>query len=445
MNITRSGNTATVTTTSPHGLVDGDAVKISGSSLAEYNGIFQISYVSATVFTIHVTAATSSAQLVALNQTTRNWTGMAAAPNGNIYAAVALGDIYMRTAGTGDFVALSQTPRDWYGMAAAPNGNIYASVNTVGDIYMQTAGSGAFAALGQTARAWSGMAAAPNGNIYAAVSAGDIYMQTAGAGAFVALGQTSRTWFGMAAAPNGNIYAADEGGDIYMQTAGVGAFVALSQTVRNWGVMAAAPNGNVYAAEGLGDLYIQTAGTGAFVAFGQTSRDWFGMTAAVNGDVYMAVHGGDIYMLDGIGSATGLRMYPYTESYYKLTKYARCGDRDLYLHESDGHIYEGLSTLYQDAGIPISMFVRTTRIDANSSKIKVMNRIGVIADDVDSIAMMRWSDDDKTTDSAYRIIDLNVKEPMLRKCGAFQRRSIEFKHVGNKPLDITDVEINGGP
>jgi hypothetical protein len=42
----------------------------------------------------------------------------------------------MQTGGSGPFVALNQTARAWRGMAAAPNGNVYASVQN-GDIYMQ--------------------------------------------------------------------------------------------------------------------------------------------------------------------------------------------------------------------------------------------------------------------------------------------------------------------
>ncbi|MEK7169987.1 MAG: hypothetical protein AAB767_01735, partial [Patescibacteria group bacterium] len=86
--------------------------------------------------------------------------------------------------GTDDFVALGQTSRWWHGMAAAPNGDVYASVYDDGDIYLQTNGTGDFVALGQTSRHWVAMAAAPNGNVYAADSGGldfdggDIYMQT---------------------------------------------------------------------------------------------------------------------------------------------------------------------------------------------------------------------------------------------------------------------------
>jgi ABC-type Fe3+-hydroxamate transport system substrate-binding protein len=240
-----------------------------------------------------------------LLQTGRTWLPMAAAPNGNVYAAEISGDIYMQTNGTGNFVALSQTNRNWYGIVAAPNGNVYAAVQG-GDIYMQTNGTGNFVALSQTSRNWYGMAAAPNGNVYAAVQGGDIYMQTNGTGNFVALSQTSRQWTSMSAAPNGNVYAAVNGGDIYMQTNGTGNFVALSQTSRQWAGIVAAPNGNVYASVYTGDIYMQTNGTGNFVALSQGSRQWVGMSAAPNNNVYAAVLGGDIYMQADIAGTPNL-------------------------------------------------------------------------------------------------------------------------------------------
>ena len=46
---------------------------------------------------------------------------MAVAPNGDVYASVFNGDIYKQTGGTGDFVALEQTSRTWVGLAAAPS------------------------------------------------------------------------------------------------------------------------------------------------------------------------------------------------------------------------------------------------------------------------------------------------------------------------------------
>jgi hypothetical protein len=238
-----------------------------------------------------------------LGQTVRDWRGMAAAPNGNVYAAAGI-DIYMQTNGIGDFISLGQSIGGIYSMAAAPNGNVYAAAFGGGTIYMQTNGTGNFVSLGQTGRDWRGIAAAPNGNVYASVNGGDIYMQTNGVGNFVALGQTSRAWNGITVAPNGNVYAAAINGDIYMQTNGVGNFVALGQTSRNWRGMASAPNGNVYAVVEGGTIYMQTNGTGNFVSLGQTNRNYQSMAAAPNGNVYVSVYNVDIYMQnnDSVGA-----------------------------------------------------------------------------------------------------------------------------------------------
>ena len=79
----------------------------------------------------------------------------------------------MQTAGVGNFIALGQTNRVWRGMAAAPNGNVYASTFG-GDIYMQTGGVGNFIALGQASKQWEPMTAAPNGNVYDCIYINDI-------------------------------------------------------------------------------------------------------------------------------------------------------------------------------------------------------------------------------------------------------------------------------
>lgn len=171
----------------------------------------------------------------------KSLTGITISPStGDVYICdygfdpyAAGGGIYKQTDGSGIFNKLtSVTLRHWGCMAAAPNGNIYAA-ETNGDIYMlSSAGTGDFAALSQTSRVWVGMTAAPNGNIYACEYGGDIYMQTGGSGNFIALGQASRVWSALAAAPNGDVYAAEQYGDqsIYIQTFGVGDFVLLSQT-----------------------------------------------------------------------------------------------------------------------------------------------------------------------------------------------------------------------
>jgi len=241
-----------------------------------------------------------------LNQTVRQWYGVASAPNGDIYACVYNGDIYMQTGGTGDFIALSQTTRAWQVIAAAPNGDVYCA-DAGRDIYKQTGGTGNFIALGQTNRNWKGLTVNPiTGDVYACVQNGDIYMQTAGAGNFNALSQTARNYWGMAVNPlTGDVYVGVYGGDIYMQTGGTGTFNALGQTNRAWFGLGSDPSGNIYATVDGINIFKQTDGSGAFVSLNQTARQWYGIAGAPNGDVYATVwNSGNIYRLNALSGGT---------------------------------------------------------------------------------------------------------------------------------------------
>ena len=249
-----------------------------------------------------------SSNFLALGGINRNYTYATVSYSGDVY--VAADDIYKQTGGAGNFITQGAGSKQWVGIAVAPNGDVYASVgagatnnSATGDIYKQTGGVGGFVAMGQTIRPWAGMCAAPNGDIYAAEGGGfsvgvtgDIYKLSGGT--FVALGQGPKVWQGMYAAPNGDIFAVVRGGDIYKQTGGVGNFVAQGQTSRTWNSITKLLNGDFIAATGYGgnsgDIYKQTGGVGSFVSLGQTIRTWDSVGS--NGiDVYAVVYSGDIY------------------------------------------------------------------------------------------------------------------------------------------------------
>ena len=196
-------------------------------------------------------------------------------------------------------VGLGQNTRKWNAMCVAPNGNVYAATE-LGDIYKQTAGAGNFIAQGQALLNWTDMCAAPNGDVYASVQGGDIYKQTNGTGAFVALGQASLNWNGMTAALNGDIYASVYGGDIYKQTNGTGAFVATLQTTRNWGSMQTAANGDIYATAKLSGsgtyfaiIYKKLVASSIFIdsGIGSTAENF---SIAPNDDMWNCVPNGDL-------------------------------------------------------------------------------------------------------------------------------------------------------
>ena len=236
--------------------------------------------------------------LIPLNQTSRNWRGMCVF-NGNVYAAVNSGDIYMQTNGTGDFSGLSQTGYEWIYLASSAS-HVYAASQThisttYFRIYKQTSGSGNFNSYYEKTDVYAFSSIAINGtDIYVTQINRDVLRQTNETGAFIDLSETHRNWRG-GCAFNGNVYLVVYGGDIYMQTNGTGTFDALSQGDKNWTYMTTSST-DVYACVAGGDIYKQVAGSGNFTAMGILHKNWQGM--AVLGDyLYVSDYGGDIYKI----------------------------------------------------------------------------------------------------------------------------------------------------
>ena len=140
--------------------------------------------------------------------------------------------------------------------------------------------------------------------------------------------------------------------------------------------------------------------------------------------------------------ATGtILAYPYSSSYFKLTHYASANGVDVTLHATDGHLYKIDPDKYQDDGVPVDFFVRTSRLDGGSIRRKKIARISVVGESADDSAMLRFSDDDSATFVSYRRVTLSDAEPNIRRCGAFERRSLEFRHVGNTAPRIEALEL----
>ena len=137
-------------------------------------------------------------------------------------------------------------------------------------------------------------------------------------------------------------------------------------------------------------------------------------------------------------------VYGYTESYFKFIKHINFDGNNLLLHETDGHLYSIQSTLYQDAGIPINVFIRSRRLDGGNLEPKTMGEFKIVGDKTLDTMMVRWSSDDCHTFSAYREVNLNYPVPMLRQCGSFERRTVETRYVGNYPLCLEALELDIG-
>ena len=150
-----------------------------------------------------------------------------------------------------------------------------------------------------------------------------------------------------------------------------------------------------------------------------------------------AISGSPASPATGTITATG-----YDETYFKFTKYVYCAGRDLVLHETTGELCEITEAVYQDSGNPINFLARTGKIDGDTIERKTNSQLKVIGNKIGGIAMVRWSDDDYTTNSAYRPIDLSSEQARLSRLGSFRRRSYELRHVGNTPVQVAALELD---
>jgi hypothetical protein len=142
-----------------------------------------------------------------------------------------------------------------------------------------------------------------------------------------------------------------------------------------------------------------------------------------------------------VGLTGSITATPYTSSYFAFTKSCDYAGASLLLHETNGHLYQFNTSAYQDAGVPIDLFFRTARMDGGSTEVKTMSRCTVIGDAIADTMMLRQSDDDCQTFSAYRPVDLSLERPSLRRLGKFRRRTIEGRHVGNTNPRIEALEL----
>ena len=142
--------------------------------------------------------------------------------------------------------------------------------------------------------------------------------------------------------------------------------------------------------------------------------------------------------------ATGtITSTPYTETYFKYTKYIHALGKDLLQHESDGTLAELVETAYQDVGKPVNVVIRTGKIDGGTTDIKRFASFELIGNKANGTAYVRHSDDDYVTNSTYRTVDLSADRSIIRRLGAARRRSFEIKYLDNTALLVgaADIEV----
>ena len=133
----------------------------------------------------------------------------------------------------------------------------------------------------------------------------------------------------------------------------------------------------------------------------------------------------------------------YTESYFPVIASTSANGKQYMQHATNGSLYELSQATYIDDVGAIAARIRTPKFDSGSAKPKTMSQAELIGDKIDSIALMRNTDDDFLTYSIFRPVDLSVNRSRVSRLGRFSRRAFEILHVKNALFRMEALEIEG--
>jgi hypothetical protein len=130
------------------------------------------------------------------------------------------------------------------------------------------------------------------------------------------------------------------------------------------------------------------------------------------------------------------------ETYFKCQFYAKFNNMDMLLHETNGKVYQFDPNTYQDDGNPITVLARTPLIDGGTNIRKFWRTVQVVGDKVDSYALLRYTNDDYQTFSAWQNVNLNTSKSEVNRLGQGRRRAFDLLHQDNVPLRLEYLEVD---
>jgi hypothetical protein len=143
------------------------------------------------------------------------------------------------------------------------------------------------------------------------------------------------------------------------------------------------------------------------------------------------------------GSITGTILATfYTESFFPGVYYAKGAGEDLLLDIDTGDVYTFDPDLYQDAGLPIDVLVRTLLNDFGLMATKRFSRFELVGDKVETNVLVRYSDNDYQSWSLFRTIPMAQNRAKLTSLGSGRRRAFEVRHTQNFPLRLMAAEVD---
>jgi hypothetical protein len=221
---------------------------------------------------------------------------------------------------------------------------------------------------------------------------------------------------------------------------------AQSQTWVQWSTLTAGSSKSVSSITRSGTTATVTTSTAHTLSDGDAVTIAGASQSDYNGTFQISYVSTTVFTIEVANSpvtpATGtITALPYTETYFKMTKYANAGGTNTFLHESTGTTSTMSSSVYQDNSAPINFTMRTDRLDGGSLRRKQLGELCLVGDATGDTVMIRFSDDDYATNSIYRRLSIATDRPALRRLGSFRRRSFEVKHIGNTAPRLEALEI----
>ena len=130
------------------------------------------------------------------------------------------------------------------------------------------------------------------------------------------------------------------------------------------------------------------------------------------------------------------------EGYFRGQFYAKYGTTDLLQHDGNGTIYNFDPNTYQDYGNPIQVLCRTPLVDFGTNDRKFFSQCQIIGDKVDSYALLRYTNNDYASFSAWQNVNLNTSKSQVNRLGQGRRRAFDLLHTDNVPLRLEYFEVD---
>jgi len=140
--------------------------------------------------------------------------------------------------------------------------------------------------------------------------------------------------------------------------------------------------------------------------------------------------------------ATGtITSAPYSEIYLNFIGSTASADSCLLLGSTSGIVYKFDPLSFSDTSGPINFGVVTPNVDFGVNHNKVLQRLSVVGDKVTNYAYVRYSNDDYTTWSSFRSVNMALDRSKIDRLGRARRRSFHLKVLGDTEVRLEGIEL----